>query len=303
MKRHARRAKGIGGLGGPGVAAMVYLLGAWAATAQIFEVKTWRDLSDNRTSRMGRAVMSAARSPWVHAESAHFIYHSESLQELARVSQESEFAHDYIADYLGLREQDRKARIFICVSERVWFRAMEIGGRREDGVSLHVGNEIYVYRPDEQREPGMDVAHELVHFRIQREFGDRVPLWLEEGLAVYLGWKTARAYQETLGRSVYREMPALDEADMLEWNEVFQRRQYPRDPDANRAFYRLASHAVERMIDVLGREAVPRLLTLVRDGQAELEAVLREEFGVSKEEIHALWRDARADALRKQRAE
>lgn len=257
-------------------------LAAWVACSCVlaqgqdydFELKSWRALEDRDVARLGRAVMRGNARSWVHAESDRFTYHAATRQRLERVMRETEWSYAEVTRRLGLPPAKERGHLFVVEDEGDWSRVMRAAGRRTDGVALHVGREIFILRDEFSGRAYVDVPHEMVHYRIAQVYGRGAPLWLEEGLAEYLGWETALAYHAKRGLNLYREQAALSDEDWIPWPELFAMESYPDEPTRAAAFYRQTGRLLEEVADVIGKDRIGALTaSVVRDGGTLREAL------------------------------
>jgi tetratricopeptide (TPR) repeat protein len=118
------------------------------------------------------------------------------------------------------------------------------------------------------------VAHEYIHLVVSWRSGDRVPVWLQEGLAKHLEgeWRGGRTeylsvQQQSLLAQAIRE-------DAFVPFEKFQRSMAYLDSgeEAALAFAQVAT-MVHFMLNQAGDEVLPRLMDRIRDGQATEAAV------------------------------
>ncbi len=222
-----------------------------AESAAPYELRSWDELSDQDMTALGRAALRGRPIRWVHAESDRYIYHAANRRTLDRVAREVEWADAEIERRLGLPATESRGRWFVVEEERVWRRLIRMSGGRHDGAAVHLGNELFIRRDRAHDLNHIDIPHELVHFRLQQAY-DNLPLWLEEGLAQWLGWELAKTYQLRQGFSLHREHEPIPSDDRLSWDDVLLRTTYPRDPGQNRAFYRQSSVLIEQLAQRLG---------------------------------------------------
>ena len=266
------------------------LLAGATVDAGEHRVVSWRQVSDRSLSPLASSVMREARRTWTHAESARFIYHVADATMLEQVVEETEWVCNAVGERLGLADADEKGRLFLFSSAPAWDEMIHNTGRRSKGAGLNIGREIYVLRDPEQSERYVDIAHEMVHFRLQQAYGDDLPLWLEEGLAEWLGWEVAAAYQLSRGLRLYRESrPTVPPESALTWPELMNVEQYPAEKDRNRAFYRQSRRLIDFLAPHVAEGDWTRLIEEVTAAQGDLEAVLRRSYD---------WSEARIDAMK-----
>jgi len=230
------------------------------------ELVSWRDLSDQRLSRLTRGWFSAQRHQWLHAKTASFMYHAQSLRRLEQVVRETEWVWSQLGAWFPIPERLEKARIFIIEDPALWEKLRQRAGPREDGVAMHVGREIFIFRNESRTGLFVDISHELVHFYVGHVYPRGVPLWLEEGLAEHAGWLLALAYQESRGIRLYRQQGDFQQEHWVTWPDVLSMRRYPSDPERNRMFYRQSRALVQAIWTQGGPEGVAELLAHVAGG-------------------------------------
>ncbi len=254
-----------------------------------FDIKHWRALDDRDISALGRAVMRGSAGSWIHAETELFTYHTATRQRLERVAREAEWTYADVSRRLGLRAVEERGHLFVVENEGDWARVMRAAGRRADGVALHVGREIFILRDQHTGASYVDIPHEMVHYRLWQAYGrEDLPLWLEEGLAVFLGWESALAYQQTRGLNLYRQQEAVEETDWFPWSELFAMKTYPDKPVRTAAFYRQTGRLLKEVVDGIGEERLGALVETLVHGQQSLRHVLETEYGWSAAEVDAM---------------
>jgi hypothetical protein len=265
-------------------AALAVSLLTGPAVAALFEVLPWTRVSDRQMSDFGRSVLRGRAREWAHAESERFVYHARSAERLRAVAVEAEWLHAELGRRLDLPEPAVRGRIFIFDDMADWVRVMHAPRRREDGLAMQMGREIYVLRETSAGNAYLSLPHEMVHFRLWQAYGGGVPLWLEEGLAEYLAWELAYAYQETRGVQLYRERPPPP-GEGFTWAELRDMQTYPTEYEQNRLFYRQAEQGARHLVEQLGSEAVGGFIrqVLVRDG--DVEAVWEQDYGWDAEQM------------------
>jgi len=114
-----------------------------------------------------------------------------------------------------------------------------------------------------------------------------LPLWLEEGLAVHLGWETALAYQQTRGLNLYREHPPVNDADWIPWPDLFEMAHYPPHPPGTAAFYRQSGRFVEEVAGRIQSEHLGPLIATMAKGERPLRDVLETDYAWSADQWEA----------------
>lgn len=264
------------------------------------EYKKWRALEDREVSRLGRAVMRGASGSWIHAETPSFTYHAATQARLERVAGEAEWMYAEVSRRLGLGTANQRGHLFVVEDEADWMRVMRAAGRRSDGIALHVGREIFILRDQHTGSAYIDIPHEMVHYRLWQAYGRDLPLWLEEGLAVHLGWETALAYQETREMKLYRQQSPVKEKDWISWPELFAMTHYPESASRTAAFYRQSGCLLEEVTRVIGAEQIGPFVETLADGRRSLRDVLETDYKWAAGDVDAL--QARVEQAVKQPA-
>lgn len=254
-----------------------------AESAAPYELRSWDELSDQEMSALGRAALRGRPARWIHAESDRYIYHATNRRTLDRVAREVEWADAEIARRLELEPIDTRGRWFVVDDERVWRRLMRMSGGRHDGAAIHLGGELFIRRDRAHGLSQVDIPHELVHFRLQQAVDD-IPLWLEEGLAQWLGWELGKRHQLRQGVTLHRERELIPEEYRLAWDDLLLRTSYPRDPDQNRSFYRQSTVLIEQLAQALGPDEMGTFLRRVLEHHGDLHITLEIAYGWSPDD-------------------
>ena len=126
-------------------------------------------------------------------------------------------------------------------------------------------------------------AHEATHILVHR-VGDsvfqRVPLWLNEGLAEYANVNPGTQYERALefAISAGRLLPSFLRA-------------YPGSSEATIVFYGQSRSLVRLMIDTFGAAKMRRLMATLKSGKNTADAI-QEVYGVTMLELDNMWRES-----------
>ncbi|MBP7828484.1 MAG: hypothetical protein KA248_01060 [Kiritimatiellae bacterium] len=199
-------------------------------------------------SPLARQLWKAGGPGWVRSEKDSFHVYGRSPWEVADVRAEAELAWEAIGESLGPDPAPRPARIFVVGDRALWDRVLRGADRRRDSLAIQAGDEIFLLRePDTEADRGR-LPHELVHLKLWRRFGDRIPLWLDEGMASHLGWAAAARVARAGRTPLNRAKPYYAAAQLQSPDAVQAVRTY----DAmGPAFYRQA----EEMVAAVARRA------------------------------------------------
>ena len=143
------------------------------------------------------------------------------------------------------------------------------------------------------------LAHELVHHVLKQTSPGPLPLWFEEGCAMFFGWRTAQALARADGRELVRSLPALSEDELLPADVVFGCLHYPAMAKSNRAFYRQSEEMVRALDEKFGDAGLRKLVAaLARDG--DLGHCLKREFEYGESAVRQMTQMMNARATQKQ---
>ncbi len=149
-----------------------------------------------------------------------------------------------------------------------------------DGVAFPVGESTrFALNPRMLAQPGRErdrlVRHELTHVALGTQ-DDAVPVWLSEGLAEYVAVRPLAPQDRRIPEAAVAAA-AAGVSDLPD-DDTFN------DQDSD-AHYGLAWWAVEWLADTYGDDAPWTLLEALAASGADPEAVLRDQFGTSTEEL------------------
>jgi len=134
------------------------------------------------------------------------------------------------------------------------------------------------------------IAHEFVHYILTKKSGDKVPLWMQEGVAKFFEarWEDAGASPLDAGMETSLAL-ALKQGELLSVKQMMP--SFAALPSAQMA--RQAYAQTTTMIDYLcrlkGEQIVPQIVVGLRDG--DMDQVLTQMVGVDFKTFEADWRD------------
>ena len=214
----------------------------------------FNELSSTSLNPLGRTALALNRDGWRHAETTNFIYHFFDLGAAKQVASEAEFYFRVIARDLGKEGQavERKAQIFIL--PKTEWDEFKRGAQLDPWTGgLHAANELFITR-DGERFQGSTLGHEVAHLVVERFFGGRIPLWLNEGYAEYISGVLYAAYYRARG---YASKPRYAEIKAEEYIPIEKLAAFTGYPPTERevvAFY-VESRKLVTFLQQRGKEA------------------------------------------------
>lgn len=216
-------------------------------------------------TEIARALL--AKASWRYRQTEHFIIYFEDVLQSKMVADRAEYYYEKIAydlDYEQSIYWPQKCEVFIVSSEEKWAEYMKQFMQRFD----HIGG--FVPRTGEKEVylcaislPYLSVTfpHELTHL-IFREFaqGEDIPLWLNEGLAIYESG--VFGYADKLLRD------KLKENKHIPVKKIVGLKAYPRTKEEIQLFYAQAEKIVGFLVSQHGRKKFSRLCRLLISGRS-----------------------------------
>ena len=250
-----------------------------AATAQsLCTVKPWDELSDRDFTPLGRAVLNAGKPDWVHAESEHFIFHAGSPAAVEEVAGEAEFAYLKINETLATNSVARKGHVFVVGRRDIWEEVLQGSNRRNDSVAMQLQNDLFVLKETDSLGNVLRLPHEMVHFRLWQLYGTRAPVWLDEGLAAYLGWKVAVAAHSLKGKHLVRAPPHIKREHLLSLEQLTGATMYPAGGEEGAVFYIEAELFISAIARKIGDDKLSEFVKAVAGDGIPWSDFLRERF-------------------------
>ena len=196
-------------------------------------------------SPLGKQVLGNDEWKWKHAQTDHFVLHFEKDIFAAKVARMGEFFYSYVAnDMKGVVDRaGGRSHIFVFRNEKDWksFQALMGPGGMEWAFSLVQGTAMYLQQAGDIQSSAEVLGHEMTHLVVNRFFTQRLPLWLNEGIAEWYG---EFAYAEFKGvkKSKKAQFKGLKRPYALA--DLLSAEGYPAGPHMVRSFYDTSSYLV-----------------------------------------------------------
>ena len=221
-------------------------------------------------TKVARALL--AKGSWHYRQTEHFIVYYEDVIQSKIVADRAEYYYEKIAYDLNYDKTiywPQKCEVFIIPNEEKWEEYMAEQVERFDHIGGFVPasgeKEIYLCTLSL---PYLSVTfpHELTHL-IFGEFakGEEIPLWLNEGLAIYESGLIG--YADELLRDKVKE------AKHIPIKEMVAIKDYPQTKEEMELYYAQAEKTVEFLITQHGRKEFSRFCRLLISGQPFVRAL------------------------------
>ena len=156
--------------------------------------------------------------------------------------------------------------------------------KKKEGVEIK-GRMIWVRSdfPGSEMEPLF--SHEIAHllYREFLEFPEGVPLWLDEGVAVWAEARNRPQYERTIRMAIEKEA-------FYPLTDFFNLREYPKDKTL---FYAQASSIIQFLVSEYGAHEFQRFSRLIRDGVSMSESMEKvyQANVAEPEEFETRWKE------------
>lgn len=187
-----------------------------------------------------------------------------------------------ILDILSAARFTGVTAVVLVDDPKAWDAMLQADGFRPDSLALHLNGEIYLRVEAETVRPER-LAHELVHRVLHADMGEEIPLWLDEGVSSYVGWKAARACREAEGVDLTQSYPPCPGA-LLSTKDLTERRAYPSSADEARVFYRQAEELVTAIVEEIGEENLLAYARAVAHQPRRWQKILVSQWGMTETE-------------------
>ncbi|MGE5674451.1 MAG: peptidase MA family metallohydrolase [Mycobacterium leprae] len=228
---------------------------------------------------------------WRERSTGHFlIRYKENEPGLSEVEEALPTAYDTVSAWFGNLPDQIPVYLFPDVGTMESAVGYDFN---DDGSASHIAGTLVVHSPAtwsaafrSQTTTTAIVTHELTHLAALRMAGNKLPKWMNEGIAPYVaGQFTAKSAQGVAERAHAGQLYTI-----TEMNEAFR---LPNDSGGkNRGLaYAEGASLVDYMVKTYGRDSLRQVLTGLGSGKS-LEQAFRAALGVSAKELEAAWRNS-----------
>ena len=234
---------------------------------------------------------------WWTVNTEHFDCWDRAKDALSRRADLIEYAYRKAGFWLGGEPAAFRGRYFLIDDPATWRRIPEVADR-SDAVSFQEGPEVFVLVSAQSAVNAVRIAHEIVHLRLRQVCAGDLPLWIDEGLSSYLGWKIAEGYGRLQRSVLTQELPDLQAEQLVANREITERTTYPRSEAEARIFYRQADALIRAVAYRIGDDHLSEWLGALCGGKVSWQDVLTRDFGFSGQDFEALESEMKKNAMR-----
>src|SRR5437764_7160870 len=274
-------------------AALSIVLAAIAQTGlnSLPEVE-FSQLSQREPNPLGERALSINPTQWKHGETEHYIYHFAHSYVATPISVEAEFHYRVVAKELE-RDQpltDIKSNVYIFERPEDWRQFQGLGELEKWTGGIHSQGSLFILRNPEQKFSDNLLGHESVHLVLHRFYPDKIPCWLNEGIAQYILKSAHASYQLARGYMSKPHSEAVAADDLIALTTLARLTRPP--SDRVETFYDESERLVRflvatdktsfvALLDALGRHqpvetALPRIYPAKFSTIATLDVILGE---------------------------
>lgn len=263
-----------------------------AQAASSPEVRPFKELTDRKISAEGQNLLDASPDAWTHAESEYFVYHYTDAEAAQTVLFHAEAYIEWLRGLFGIKEipAGPKIHVFIFNNAALWSEFRHRGTlERRPGVEAYTdGRELYIHRAQFWLEPQRVLAHELAHVMLYRLLGERLPLYLHEGFAEWVGYRAA-SLKFGGDESAVRQVSRVPSAHYVPMPKLAAMRIYPKGVDESRYFYLQSELFVRYLIETYGAVRFYEFLRSTAQSKS-LAYSLHQVYQISEHEVDEAFR-------------
>ena len=245
--------------------------------------KTAQELSSKDTSPMGVKALAIAPAKWKHAETDHFIIHYRRATEAQKVAREIEYTLWFVAQSLGATKERyaKKSNVYVFQDYGEWAHFRSDAGVPNWSGSFAHGDNLFLHVGGAGE--GFDshlLAHETTHAVVARLYPhQRWPIWLNEGLAEYMGSATQAARKKLWTKGMQEDLSSAS----LPLAELVAMTDYPakrnEDETAERKevarFYQSSQKLVRFLMNQFPKERFPKFIDAILEGAPFENAIMK----------------------------
>ena len=239
--------------------------------------KPFNQLSNQQIDELGQKALAIRPDDWKHAETENFILHYRRVTEAKKVAREVEYDLWFVATSLGAKKEQyqKKSHVFVFQDDKEWKDFLSQTPQPPWAASFAYGDNLFLsVRNKEGAGMSFDsrlLAHETTHAVVARLYpGTRWPLWLNEGLAEYMGAASVAARKN---QPLKPHEHTLTFAGMS-LDQLQQVQQYPQDPVLVAQLYETSEKLIRFIMTQLPKDRFTQFIAAVLAGRTLRDALL-----------------------------
>ncbi len=241
--------------------------------------KKFEELSNQTISPDGRLALSINPTKWKHAETDNFIIHYRRVTEAQRVVREVEYDLWYVATTLKATKDryEKKSHVYVFEDEKEWKQYLDQSNNPMKWAASYAhGDELFLnIRGAGNSGTGTfdshTLAHETTHAVVARIYPRRrLPLWLNEGFAEFMGGASVASRKGQTPRGFERDLRAAD----LPLDKLAETTSYPTTEASIHQLYQSSEKFVRFLMTELPKDRIVTFIEAMLDGKPMRDAVL-----------------------------
>jgi len=238
--------------------------------------KPFNQLSNQEVDPLGQKALAIRPGEWKHAETDNFILHYRRVTEAKKVAREVEYDIWFVATSLGARKEQyaKKSHVFIFEDDKEWQDFLAQTTVPVWAASFAHGDNLYLSLRNTGTGTPFDsrmLAHETTHAVVSRLYpGTHWPLWLNEGLAEYMGAASVAARKN---QTIKRHEHTLNFAAMS-LDQIQELKEYPQDPVQVAELYETSEKLIRFIMTELPKDRFTQFIDSVLGGKTLKDALL-----------------------------
>lgn len=259
--------------------------------------KPFEQLSERNISRSGDRALKMKAVAWEHAESEHFIFHTEAGFVVPQLASAAEGFYRSLKIDLEIAEDkfERKSHIYVFLSTNAW---------KEFAATVHLdawtggfcnGRELFLQTRPHFKFQGTTLPHELAHLVLFRFVGGDIPLWLNEGFAEFEASRLFRTYVKKKHYNPRGLFAAVPQDRYIPIESLTSAVDYPSDKEDVAAFYAESQRLIAYLCDQEGIGLLLKFMKRQSEGRTFVTA-MQETYSKQFKDLETFEKKFRLDA-------
>ena len=250
----------------------------------------WAHLSGRSEPAPGTVayVLTLGTQAWVQCESRQWIGYAQSDEAARFIMRCADDAFRKAGWYVAATGDVPKGILVLVEDPTVWERMGGGSGVRRDALAIQNGQDLLLFWSGVTAEKLVRLAHEMIHYRIWLSCRNGLPLWLEEGLAGFCGYRIAEDLARREHLDIQMDRRRLEDRTVLSMDQLAGLTEYPVDPVVAQALYRQSEALVAALALRIGPDHLADFLHAICEEAMVWKTVLQDRYGFSDQDFQAL---------------
>jgi len=232
---------------------------------------------------LGRILIQEPAQWWCVSNNLFQIF-SRDESMLDTINKKTTYSFEKAKELLGVDQPVAPPTLYVMSDMERWNELIHEHNLLSEGVSLQSGREILLLIQDKDDFSRDAVPHELIHYIIHEQ-QLRLPLALEEGIALHFGWAINLDAHLSQGNVVTRHQRPVAPDNYIDFDHLVSLEAYPENTSEMKAFYYQSERFVRAINTLVPSKEFPAFIKKVGTGDKNWQDVLLEEYDCTPEQI------------------